>query len=248
MRTPRAFTRTLASVHLPSVFNPYSDHCGTCDRANAARIRRTNLRLYLEAALDAQVKTLWIARDLGYRGGRRTGVPMTDDAHLGQVCLRTGGATWQRATRGPAVAERTAAIVWRALADVREPVLLWNIFPLHPHAPDRPASNRRHTRHERDATWPWLLSLIEMAQPTRIVAIGGGGGGGGGVAMLPVRLPVSTSTSTQSAIRATAVRPSSLPACAGFMATERVRQAESDQTGELHRQAVQSHQSDRSDP
>lgn len=118
------------------------------------------------------VDTIWIARDLGYRGGRRTGVPLTDEVHLNHAAALMGGIELDRATRGPAVAERTAAVVWSVLSRIGEPAVLWNIFPLHPHEPADPFSNRCHTRSEREATWPLLTALIDMIQPRRIVAIG----------------------------------------------------------------------------
>lgn len=172
MKTPKTFAQALAETHLPSVFNPYADCCATYDRADAARVRRRNLMRCLDAALTAHVDTIWIARDLGYRGGRRTGVPLTDEVHLGQAAALMGGITLDRATKGPVVAERTAAIVWSVLTRIGEPAVLWNIFPLHPHEADDPFSNRCHTRAEREATWPLLTALIAMIKPRRIVAIG----------------------------------------------------------------------------
>ena len=82
MKTPQSFATALAKAHLPSVFKPYRDCCSIHDRSDAPRVRKRNLTQYLEAALDARVDTIWIARDLGYRGGRRTGVPLTDEVHL----------------------------------------------------------------------------------------------------------------------------------------------------------------------
>lgn len=170
--TPKAFTAALQSLQLPSVFNPYRDHCSACDRPNAATVRRRNLTRCLEAAIDLRVNTIWIARDLGYRGGRRTGVALTDEVHLSTAAALMGDIKLERATRGPAVSERTAAVIWRILAHVGQPVFLWNVFPLHPHDADDPFSNRCHTRTERDATWPLLLALIDMIKPERVVAIG----------------------------------------------------------------------------
>jgi hypothetical protein len=172
VKTPKSFAQTLAETRLPSVFNPYADCCPTHDRADAARVRRRNLVRCLDAAIDAHVDTIWIARDLGYRGGRRTGVPLTDEVHLGQAAALMGGIALDRATRGPVVAERTAAVVWRVLTRIGEPVVLWNIFPLHPHQADDSFSNRCHTKGEREATWPLLTALIAMIKPRRIVAIG----------------------------------------------------------------------------
>ncbi len=126
----------------------------------------------MEAAIDAHVDTIWIARDLGYRGGRRTGVPLTDEVHLNQASTLMGGIELDRATSGPVVAERTAAVVWSVLSRIGQPAVLWNVFPLHPHERDDPFSNRCHTKSEREATWPLLTALIAMIKPRRIVAIG----------------------------------------------------------------------------
>ncbi|MGE4341010.1 MAG: uracil-DNA glycosylase, partial [Pigmentiphaga sp.] len=165
-------SNALAQTRLSSVFNPYADCCHIHDRADAAHVRRRNIVRCLDAALAAHVDTIWIARDLGYRGGRRTGVPLTDEIHLDQAATLMGGIALDRATRGPAVAERTAAIVWSVLTRIGQPAVLWNIFPLHPHEADDPFTNRCHTRAEREATWPLLTALIAMIKPRRIVAIG----------------------------------------------------------------------------
>jgi uracil-DNA glycosylase len=169
---PSHFVAALADMHLPAVFNPYADSCDVHDRSNAVRQRKKNLLLFLEAALEARVDTIWVARDLGYRGGRRTGVPLTDEVHLEQAGQLLGGIDMQRATRGPVVAERTAAVVWKVLSHIGRPVVLWNVFPFHPHDPGDPFSNRCHTASERDLTMPLLRSLIDMFQPECLVAIG----------------------------------------------------------------------------
>lgn len=172
MKTPKSFAEALAETRLPSVFNPYAECCPAHDRSDAARVRRRNLVRCLDAAIAAHVDTIWIARDLGYRGGRRTGVPLTDEVHLDQAAALMGGIVLDRATRGPVVAERTAAVIWSTLARIGEPAVLWNIFPLHPHEPDDPFSNRCHTKAEREVTWPLLTALIAMIKPRRVVAIG----------------------------------------------------------------------------
>ncbi len=170
--TPSAFVTTLASVRLPSVFNPYADCCDVHDRRDATRVRRENLEAFLDGALTNRVTTIWIARDLGYRGGRRTGVPLTDEIHLDFVGRLLSGVQLKRATLGPIMAERTAAIVWSVLMRIEQPVLLWNVFPFHPHEPSDPFSNRAHTEVERKLARPLLETLIDMFQPERLVAIG----------------------------------------------------------------------------
>jgi hypothetical protein len=170
--TPKSFVAALADMRLPAVFNPYADCCDVYDRADATRLRKKNLEAFLQAARKCKVETIWIARDLGYRGGRRTGVPLTDEVHLSIVGRLLGGVELHRATRGPVVAERTAAVVWKVISRIEQPVVLWNVFPFHPHEPDEPFSNRCHTSFERQQTLPLLEILIEMFQPRRLVAIG----------------------------------------------------------------------------
>lgn len=170
--TPSDFVCALEAASLPNVFNPWRDHCAVHDRGDAASLRRENLRRFLDRAIATEVTTMWVGRDLGYRGGRRTGVPLTDEVHLASASALLGDIDLVRATEGPVMAERTAAVIWRVLAQVRQPVVLWNVFPFHPHMADDPMSNRCHTRAERDETWPLLEALIEMVRPQRIVAIG----------------------------------------------------------------------------
>jgi hypothetical protein len=168
----REFVQALARIHFENVFNPYADSCPIWDLEKASIVRRRNLELVLTAALSAPVDSIWIARDLGYRGGRRTGLALTDDVHLHCHSELFHIQPLARATSGPAVSERTAAVVWRILRSVGRPVFLWNIFPLHPHEPGEPMSNRRHTRVERDTCAPLLLWLLKALNPKEVVAIG----------------------------------------------------------------------------
>lgn len=166
------FIGELSDLRFPNVFNPYSQLCSVYDRANASAIRRKNLELVLRAALAEGVDTVWVGRDLGYRGGRRTGLALTDEAHLALHGEIYGGAGLKRATRGPAVAERTATVIWDMLSAIGRPVFLWNVFPLHPHEPDSPLSNRSHTRAEREACKGLMLWLLSALSVKRVVAIG----------------------------------------------------------------------------
>ena len=168
-----AFVEALAAIKLPSVFNPYSDVCQQFDRLDGPARRRANLRAHLDAALRCGVDTIWVARDLGYRGGRRTGLALTDEAHL-QSLERSFGFAMpvSRATTGPAVAERTARVVWNVIERLPKPVFTWNIFPLHPHLENEPLTNRCHTAAERIAC-DWVLgAVLELLRPSSIVAIG----------------------------------------------------------------------------
>ena len=68
--------------------------------------------------------------------------------------------------------ERTAAAVWDALRGLDESFFLWNVFPLHPHKPGAPFSNRAHNAAERVAGEAILSELVGLLRPERIVAVG----------------------------------------------------------------------------
>jgi radical SAM superfamily enzyme YgiQ (UPF0313 family) len=58
-----------------------------------------------------------MGRDLGYRGGRRTGLALTDEYHLVDLEQVFPNTKFTRATVGDAVSERTAAEIWRVLRE-----------------------------------------------------------------------------------------------------------------------------------
>lgn len=165
------FVGHVADYNSPYVFNPYRDTCPHADQVGAPRIRRGNLERALAACIRLRVDTIWIARDLGYRGGRRTGLALTDEANLGGYGSLLD-VRLERATQGPIVAERTAAVVWQIIRSFNRPIFLWNVFPFHPHEHENPLSNRCHTRAEREACKPLLLELLALLQPQTVIAIG----------------------------------------------------------------------------
>jgi uracil-DNA glycosylase len=169
--TPSQFVDLLKMTKFDHVFNPYSDRCEVHDLDNAPDLRAAALLKMLRAAVKAEIDAIWIGRDLGYRGGRRTGLALTDDVHLYTHAIRWDLRV-ERATTGPVVAERTAAVIWTMLSQVSAPIFLWNVFPFHPHDAGNPFTNRAHTRRERASGEEFLAELIRMLGPRRLVAIG----------------------------------------------------------------------------
>jgi hypothetical protein len=166
------FIHALAALQFDTVFNPYSQVCTKYDLPNAPSIRRCNLENILNAATSNGVDSLWIARDLGFRGGRRTGLALTDEINLRNYAKLFKIPQLMKATEGSAMAERTATIIWKALQIIDRPIFLWNVFPLHPHEPGKPMSNRCHTRLERNVCLPLLIWLIQTLRPNKVIAIG----------------------------------------------------------------------------
>lgn len=170
--TPRSFVAALASVRLTGVFNPYIDRCSTHDLVDGPAVRRRNLRGYLGAIEALGTDTIWMGRDLGYRGGRRTGLALTDERHLEFFSSSYPGSTPSRATRGPLIAERTAAEIWAVLGLLERPPLLWNVFPFHPHEANDQFSNRRFTARELTTVNDLNHTLIKWLRIRRIICIG----------------------------------------------------------------------------
>lgn len=158
-------------MEFKNTFNPYFERCPVYDADEAPELRRYYLAEMLERAAAAELDAMWVGRDLGYRGGRRTGLALTDDVHFSHHLTR-----WdiepQRPTFGDPVAERTAAAIWNILLRIDAPIFLWNVFPLHPFDEGDPFSNRTHNAPERKAGADILVKIVDYIKPRRIIAIG----------------------------------------------------------------------------
>ena len=161
------------------IANPYRDEDGDLDRSGAAKIRRKNLRLYLERV--GVPRLVLLGEAIGYRGGRFSGIPFTSERQIagdGEERLAwTGGAGFRPSGRHPSLwLEPSGTIVWSALASlpsVPRGVLLWNAFPWHPQGAGGPLSNRTPERSmlkENLHVLETLLSLLPAR--TRLAAVG----------------------------------------------------------------------------
>lgn len=168
---PANFTEALGKLHFENTFNPYSERCAVHDLDDAPRTRSRMLQSMLKTAAGREIDSLWIGRDLGYRGGRRTGLAFTDDVNV-QAHTERWGLSMHRPTKGEAVAERTAAVIWRVVPQVKASIFLWNVFPFHPHEPGKPFTNRAHNSRERRTGEEFLSQLIAILRPRLLVAIG----------------------------------------------------------------------------
>ncbi len=185
MMTPTVFAQTLAELRMRSVFNPYADVCRFMMRPMppafvSATLSASSMQRSQHGSIRFGWPEIWAIAAVGGP------CALTDEIHLEKAGALLGGVKLHRATRGPLVAERTAAVIWGALSRIEQPVVLWNVFPLHPHEKEDPLTNRCHTRAERDATWSLFEALLGMIQPKRIVAIGRDAG----MALAAVDLPL----------------------------------------------------------
>jgi hypothetical protein len=171
--TVNEFVDALSSISLPNVFNPYRDVCIFSDHPASPLLRRQNLTLFLNAVLKHEVRSIWLGRDLGYRGGRRTGIALTDEFHLAALQQTFGVFGVVKATTDDEpTKERTATEVWKILTVIGQPILLWNVFPFHPFEEEKPLSNRRHTAQEFDFCREILMTVFDWLKPITVVALG----------------------------------------------------------------------------
>ena len=166
-----AFVERLAAGRPgPNSVNPFDASRG--DNA----IRRRNLTRYLEQLAERRPATLLVGEAPGYRGMAITGVPFTNTVLLQRGIpefglLGTANGYEIPDARGVA-AEPTATVMWQALVALDFVPVLWSAFPLHPHRPGNPGSNRTPTATET-SEWAWSWQALMHLFPIRsVVAVG----------------------------------------------------------------------------
>ena len=94
-------------------------------------------RLYEHVRATEVGDIVLVGEAAGWQGARQSGVPFTSAATVG--------------LRGSKEPSATAVHELLASVGVLDRALLWNAFPLHPHSPDAPRTNRTPTSAELDA-------------------------------------------------------------------------------------------------
>jgi hypothetical protein len=70
------FVNAVAALRFDNCFNPYVDRCEIHDHPDAPNRRAMALSAMVESAARKPIDAIWVGRDLGYRGGRRTGLAL----------------------------------------------------------------------------------------------------------------------------------------------------------------------------
>ena len=147
---PKGFVERLAEARIGATFNQYA----------RSELCRDRIRAYLEQRCHARY--VLVGEAAGYRGARVSGIPFTSERQL----------------TGTGLAEATATIVQRTLAElgIADDVLLWNVVPTHP---GTVRANRRPTSGEVRGGMPFLEELLIGRVPIAVgrvaqAALGGG--------------------------------------------------------------------------
>ena len=156
---------------LPGTQNPWSGANADDSADNGPARRIAHLRAH---AGRPGLKLVLIGEAAGYQGCRISGIPFTSEALLIDGSIPGIAACPRLSTRARPWSEPSARVVWRTLYEqnLADTTFLWNAFPLHPHAPGAPLSNRTPTRAELTAGESVLQALREALPDAVLAAVG----------------------------------------------------------------------------
>jgi uracil-DNA glycosylase len=155
----------ILAYYAADIFNPYAEYDLRFDLPDAAGIRLNNVRRYLYDYQHARIAL--IGEAAGYKGCRFTGIPFTCEAQLREwddPHYRTTSLCGDHD-------ERSARCVWQVIGQRRD-VILWNVFPWHPHTPNQPMTNREPTKAETHAGMQVLEMFLNWLRPEQVIAAG----------------------------------------------------------------------------
>jgi hypothetical protein len=186
------FIAMLAAVN-PSgnVCNPWRDwRPGIDSGPEAPALRRAYLRAYLNARLE-KAEALLFAEATGYQGARFSGIAMTCERSLlgykkwlARDLIFPNGERKRtsdtNASRYMVVQQRgfcepTATIVWKGLLKrdgAAGKVVLWNIYPFHPHRPGEYLKNGTPTNSDILAHLCIAKAMLELFPDRPVLSVG----------------------------------------------------------------------------
>ncbi|MBT3239788.1 MAG: uracil-DNA glycosylase [Chloroflexi bacterium] len=151
------------------LWNPYSGENSELDISEAAKIRRQNLKNYLES-YTKMPEALLVGEAPGPWGCRFSGIAFTSERQLVNGELPFHGKT--TSTFDPPVLERSGTILWGNLLDYFPRFFVWNCIPYHPTNPNEPLSIRTPKKSEIVEFNPILKGMVDILSPKKVVAIG----------------------------------------------------------------------------
>ena len=167
-----ALLQKLLAVHLPDVFNPWTDvdPMDVSIGAPATRLER------LRAHFAVRPAVVLCGEAPGFQGCRVSGIPFTSEALLCEGAIPRCETSARLTTRPRPWSEPSARIVWKALYEfgIAERTVLWNTFAFHPHRPGEPYTNRTPRSDEIEAGIEILRAVLGHfeAQGAAVVAVG----------------------------------------------------------------------------
>lgn len=132
-----------------------------------------NLEVYLRAAIEQNVRYLFVGEAPGYKGCNQTGIPFTSYGQLKEgVHPFIDSFAKDIIVTNPNTTETTARIFWEGLIQNDFTAVAWNTFPFHPHVIGE-TKNRAPIKEEVLEGISFLNALIKIINPKEIISVGG---------------------------------------------------------------------------
>ena len=135
------------------------------------KIRAHNLELYLNQMHELAPTLLLLGEAPGYKGCGLTGVPFSSEKIVKTNTFFTNQA-YKLVDPSKLESEQSATIVWNFLNTLKQPPLIWNIFPFHPYKGNNIKSNRTPNEMELEMGKKFVLKLLNIFNIKHIIAVG----------------------------------------------------------------------------
>lgn len=165
-----------------NLFNQYNDIDidKRVDLPNAPKIRRENLKRYLESFTDKP--TIFVVGEApGPRGCRFSGVPFTCESQLldKTFCFSGKQSSIEKPkidtkNKKPPFTSNSSKTFWSIMKKHHQKFFVWNCVPFHPYKPDNILSIRTPTKEEIRDYSELLKEIVEIVTPTHknIISVG----------------------------------------------------------------------------
>lgn len=137
-----------------------------------SKIRRHNLKIYLNKMLTLNPQLMVLGEAPGYKGCRLSGIAFTSERILsGNMFFKNEPFQFIN-PRNKLEGEISATIVWDAISKLNVNPVIWNIYPFHPHVAENTKSNRTPTKIELEEGKHFLCELLRIFDIKKIIAVG----------------------------------------------------------------------------
>ena len=154
------------------VFNPWTTAALDDASFNGPRQRRARLAQHLSAP---RPRILLVGEAPGHLGARASGVAFcSEKLILAGAIPRVEALAGRFTTRDLALSEPSATIIWKTLyaLEVAGTTICWNAFPVHPHRPCEPLTNRTPRDDELRLGSAALSVILDAFPSATVVAVG----------------------------------------------------------------------------
>lgn len=166
------------SMHVIDELQKYSSS-DMVDNIYQEPLKAKNLDVYLTTIKNRKPKAILIGTSPVLYGGRKTGIPFTDEYYISNEKIFL---LQQKDERGYEILttddekpgkDRVSEIIWTGLEEEIEDILLWNIFPFYPHVRGRYSGRRPITAEEGESGYHFLQLILEEIPSIHVILVAG---------------------------------------------------------------------------